>query len=165
MMCSMSIPNKESDKTEEQGKIVLNAVKTRHQTEQDNNFTVWNMGHSINELRQLQSQDNDIGYILNCKLAGKKPFDNELQDKSPATRHYCHLWDSLTIKDGLLFKEFTKQNKTGHYLQFLTPEKLKIEVLHQMHNSIISGHLGKRKTTEKLLQRFYWYELRDDVTI
>ena len=43
--------------------------------------------------------------------------------------------------------------------------KLKNEVLHSMHNSIISGHLGKRKTTEKLLQRFYWFEVREDLKI
>ncbi|CAC5397555.1 unnamed protein product [Mytilus coruscus] len=34
-----------------------------------------------------------------------------------------------------------------------------------MHDAIISGYLGKRKTTEKLLQRFYWFELREDVRI
>ena len=32
-----------------------------------------------------------------------------------------------------------------------------------MHNSIISGHLGRKKTLEKLLQRFFWYGVREDV--
>ena len=32
-----------------------------------------------------------------------------------------------------------------------------------MHNSVISGHLGQKKTLEKLLQRFYWFNVREDV--
>ena len=37
------------------------------------------------------------------------------------------------------------------------------DILYQMHNIIISGHLGRKKTKEKLLQRYYWYGARDDV--
>ena len=34
-----------------------------------------------------------------------------------------------------------------------------------MHNSLLSGHLGKKKTKEKLIQRFYWFEVREDVHV
>lgn len=40
---------------------------------------------------------------------------------------------------------------------------LKNEILGQVHNSLISGHLGRKKTLEKLLQRFYWFNVREDV--
>ncbi|CAC5413535.1 unnamed protein product [Mytilus coruscus] len=146
-------------------KTALNAVKTRKQTNQENECTVWNMGHTHEKLKELQNKDEDVGPILRWKISGKKSCDIDLQSNSPATRHYYHFRDSLVLQDGLLFRKFEKQNKTGQYLQFLTPEKLKYEVLHSMHDEIISGHLGKRKTTEKLLQRFYWFELREDVRI
>jgi hypothetical protein len=32
-----------------------------------------------------------------------------------------------------------------------------------MHDALLSGHLGTKKTREKTLQRFYWYEMRDDI--
>ena len=32
-----------------------------------------------------------------------------------------------------------------------------------MHDSVSSGHLGEKKTREKLLQRCFWYNLRNDV--
>ena len=32
-----------------------------------------------------------------------------------------------------------------------------------MHDSLISGHLGVKKTREKTLQRFYWYGLKEDI--
>ena len=35
-------------------------------------------------------------------------------------------------------------------------------MLKQMHDGILSGHLGRKKTREKLLQRFYWFGCRDD---
>ena len=31
----------------------------------------------------------------------------------------------------------------------------------QMHNSLVSG----QKTKERILQRFYWYSLKDDVAL
>ncbi|CAC5410262.1 unnamed protein product [Mytilus coruscus] len=34
-----------------------------------------------------------------------------------------------------------------------------------MHNSLLSGHLGKKKTKAKLSQRYYWYEIREDIDI
>ncbi|CAC5368135.1 unnamed protein product [Mytilus coruscus] len=34
-----------------------------------------------------------------------------------------------------------------------------------MHNSILSGHLGKKKTKAKLSQRYFWYEMREDIDI
>jgi hypothetical protein len=34
-----------------------------------------------------------------------------------------------------------------------------------MHDSVISGHIGKKKTKEKLSHRYYWYEMREDISI
>jgi hypothetical protein len=33
------------------------------------------------------------------------------------------------------------------------------------HNSVLSGHLDKKKTKEKLSQRFFWFEMREDINI
>ncbi|CAC5357182.1 Retrovirus-related Pol polyprotein from transposon 17.6 [Mytilus coruscus] len=135
-------------------KTVLNAVKTRKQTNQENECTVWNMGHTHEKFKELQNKDEDVGPILRWKISGKKSCDIDLQSNSPATRHYYHFRDSLVLQDGLLFRKFEKQNKTGQYLQFLTPEKLKYEVLHSMHDAIISGHLGKRKPLKNCSKDF-----------
>ena len=34
-----------------------------------------------------------------------------------------------------------------------------------MHDSLVSGHFGCKKTKEKIRQRFYWYSLKDDVAL
>ena len=34
-----------------------------------------------------------------------------------------------------------------------------------MHYSLVSCHLGCKKTKAKTLQRFYWYALKDNITL
>ena len=36
------------------------------------------------------------------------------------------------------------------------------EILQHIHNSLVGGHLGQKKTREKALQRFYWSGICED---
>ncbi len=62
-----------------------------------------------------------------------------------------------------MYKTFTKLDDTGTYQQSIVPKKDKETILHQMHNSLLSGHLGRKRTRQKLLQKFYWYNAKEDV--
>ena len=88
-----------------------------------------------------------------------------MNGKSPELRHYWLYLDKLEIKDGFLCRNYERRDETGTYIQFLVPKELRDHVLKAMHDSILSGHLGRKKTTEKLLQRFYWFQVRDDVKV
>ena len=109
----------------------------------------WAGDKSIGDLGRLQNGDPDIGLILRAKVEGDRPSGKEMVSRSPACRHYWILWDSLVVEEGLLFKKFIKKDGTGEYLQFIVPKAMKQEVLFQMHSSILSGHLGCKKTKEK----------------
>ena len=141
------------------------AVKTRQQVFEENTWTPWNGGFSRKELENLQRNDPDIGPIYVWKENDNKPCFNELSSRSPATRHYWHQWDSIEIKDGLLFRTFCTKDGIGNYTQFIVPFNLKNTVLHNMHDSVLSGHLGKKKTKGKLSQKYYWYEMREDLNV
>ena len=106
--------------------------------------------------------DPDLQPILKWMEAGKRPFGPEVCKASPATRHYWNLWQSLCLQDGVIYRRFHRKDGTGSYLQFLVPREMRTEIMEQMHNSVLSGHLGKKKTREKILQRFYWFGLRED---
>jgi hypothetical protein len=54
--------------------------------------------------------------------------------------------NSLEITDELLFKKFHRKDGVESYNQFIVPFRLRKEILKNMHDSIISGHLGKKKT-------------------
>ena len=36
-------------------------------------------------------------------------------------------------------------------------------MLKMMNDCVLAGHLGRRKTGQKLLQRFYWHQVWEDV--
>ena len=125
----------------------------------------WLQAYKTDKLRELQQKDPDVGVILTWKESGVRPFGEEVQKSSAATRHYWHLWDSLSVQDGVLCRAFHKRNGTGDFCQLIVPRALREEVMHQMHDTLLSGHLGQKKTREKTLQRFYWYGLREDVNL
>ena len=53
------------------------------------------------------------------------------------------------LLNGILYKKFLKRDGTGEYLQLLVPSALKKDILCQMHNSLLAGHLGRKKTKQK----------------
>ena len=118
---------------------------------------------SAAEVSKGQIDDPDIGPILQAILSDKKPTSQEMVTKSPACRHYWVIWDSLEVRDGALYKRFLRRDGTGDHTQLLVPTRLRKQVLYQAHNSLLSGHLGCKKTKQKILQKFYWYALKEDV--
>ena len=125
----------------------------------------WLSMYSAEQMAKRQQDDPDIGPVLEWMKSGSRPAGSEVQHLSPASRHYWLYWDSLTMVDGLLYRRFTKKDNTGSFLQLIVPQVLRNEVMKQMHNALLSGHLGQKKTREKVLQRFYWYGAREDINL
>ena len=124
----------------------------------------WPLKTSFKDLEQLQVADPYIGPVYKWFQAGERPYGPEVNASSPATRHYWLCWNSLVLKEGVLHRWF-HQKSGSSYLQVLVPHCIKSEILHQMHDNLLSGHLGNKKTRDKLLQRFYWFGVRTDVNL
>ena len=45
----------------------------------------------------------------------------------------------------------------------MVPQSIKNEILHLCHDASTAGHLGQRKTLQRVRQRFDWPGLRRDV--
>ena len=125
----------------------------------------WAMSVSPASMRKKQKEDMDLAKVFKWVEDGKKPQYTEVLGASPTVRRYWNYWDNLTIIGGVLYRKFHRKDATGEHLQLLVPKCLQQEVLEQMHNSLLSGHLGRKKTKEKLLQRFYWFDVRTDINI
>ena len=111
----------------------------------------------------MQLGDGNLSKILRWKQSGQRPFGPEVCQSRLAMHHYWTQWDSLVVRNGMLFRNFTKRDGSGSFVQFVVPAKLRSEILRLMHDSPMSGHLGKKKTISRVLQHFYWYGLREDV--
>ena len=47
---------------------------------------------------------------------------------------------------------------------YIMPVTLRKECFMHLHAYITGGHLGQRNTYEKLIKRFYWYNMHHDVS-
>ena len=131
----------------------------------ENLRNAWPFKTKYQDMGPKQRQDPVLGAIYQRKLDEKRPSSAEVAPLSSEVRHYWLLWGSLTIEKGVLCRKFHKQDGTDAYLQVIIPHDMRNEVLEQMHDNILSGHLGEKKTRERTLQRFYWMNLRNDVKL
>ncbi len=156
-------PTKPEEMTESADQNEICRVTLRSETAKMDNEP-WLQLRTKTELRNLQAEDPDIGPIIQWKSASEnRPRGPEVCSSSQATRHYWNYWRSLVIRDGLLCRLFNKLDGSASYIQLITPRALQKEVLEAFHDTLLAGHMGKKKTEDKIKQRFYWFGLHEDV--
>ncbi len=114
----------------------------------DTSINQWMSEQDMTKLQAMQYSDPDLRFIIDALKTGVRPSHSEVVSRSPTLRYYWSIWKSLTMHHGCLHRYFHRQDNTGSYLQFIVPTSLKGNILYQMHNSILSGHLGRKKTIE-----------------
>ena len=57
-------------------------------------------------------------------------------------------------KKGLLYRQFTKGNKVT--LQLVVPVGFREKVLRLAHETLLTGHLGIKKTLDRVVSEFFW---------
>ena len=111
----------------------------------------------------IKRHDLDLGPVGDWLQSGRRPPSSLVETASPATRHFwCH-WENLSLQEGVLYRKFPRKDSVQEYFQLVVPKCLKDEILRHMHCDILSGHLGRKKTKERLLQRYYWFGVREDI--
>lgn len=73
--------------------------------------------------------------------------------------------ERVTLTDnGVLFRRWKPHGDDGiEYRQLVLPKSYRSKVLQLGHELPIAGHLGRRKTTKRILQRFYWPTIHNDI--
>lgn len=121
----------------------------------------WAAGMSTEALSEMQMRDPDLAEVRTWFISGR-PDRDKVAAKSPAIRHLWLLWSQLMLVQGVLYKRWF--GKDGTVLkQLLVPRELYDSVLRAMHDSIMSGHLGVRKTLRKIQKSMYWYRMKNTV--
>ncbi|CAC5378745.1 unnamed protein product [Mytilus coruscus] len=137
-----------------------NVINQRSESLGDENVFSWGKGINFDicnkfDFKKLQSEDEDLKVIIESNKKGGKPDYSVIAMSS--------LWDSLEIYNDILFKRFHKQDGTGEFLQFIVPTSMKKEIMYHMHNTVLSGHLGQKKSRGEALQKFFWYLMKEDI--
>ena len=89
----------------------VRAVSTRlgDRRSQSDSSIPWAGDYTIPQLRQMQSNDPDIGPVIVWLIDNRRPSSSHVARLSPCTRHYWNLWSTLVMKDGLLFRKFYRR--------------------------------------------------------
>ena len=69
------------------------------------------------------------------------------------------------LKEGVLYRQWKDVPGGGLHkrLQLVLPASLVPGVLSGLHDTPVGGHLGVKKTLEKVQMRFYWPSQKKDV--
>ena len=109
---------------------------------------------NLGELHHLQMEDETIGPIFQAIVIGERPDRDISQAWSRESRTLLQQWGMLVIKHDVLWRRFS--DGKGDSLQLVLPSKLQTDVIRDLHEGAVSGHLGEEKVLSQLKERFYW---------
>ena len=107
-------------------------------------------------LRQVQLADPVVGALLRGKEAGSRPEVTAFPALSKTVRRYLQIWEQLEVQSGILCRRRRSDGVAPQTLQTVIPDALREEVLSDLHEGKMGGHLGADKTLGRLRERFYW---------
>uniref|UniRef100_A0A8K9WZZ2 Gypsy retrotransposon integrase-like protein 1 n=1 Tax=Oncorhynchus mykiss TaxID=8022 RepID=A0A8K9WZZ2_ONCMY len=132
----------------------------------DTSDTVLFHGWTTEELHQAQMADPDIGPVKRCLEEGQeRPSWGDVSPFGPAAKAYWSQWKRLYVKDCILLLCFYCTKGTVFYPHMLLPRVFRTDIMKQMHDGPIGSHFGVERTLARLQTRYYWYRMREDVTL
>ena len=116
------------------------------------------------DIRSAQRMDPEVSPLLSFLQQGsRKPDWGQVATESQATKLYWAQWEQLRMSDGILQRHWEPRDGTeGKWLNVI-PQSLRDSMLAEAHGSVSSGHMGIKKTLQRLRKRSYWVGMRRDV--
>ena len=113
-------------------------------------------------IRSKQMNDDIVGFIFQRLLRGdSKPEWREVADRSPKLKTLLSQWDRLLISSSMLYRKWETQPHPK--LQLVVPKDLQTRCLEMNHDIPSSGHLGWKRTLERISESYYWPGVKTDI--
>ncbi|GFX51119.1 retrovirus-related Pol polyprotein from transposon 297 [Trichonephila clavipes] len=120
--------------------------------------------HGDESVRKDQLADPEIKPIIEFKVSSdEKPSWQDIAPFHPTTKRYWALWDSLHLRNGVLYRKWESDDGKTFRWQLILPKTRVSTALKELHGSPTGGHFGVMKTLQKVRERFYWNNVRSDV--
>ena len=114
------------------------------------------LAQAADNLRQAQLEDSTLAPIIRGKESGTRPVPKSSSSMSKSARRLLQIWDQLVVHQGVLCRRMRPMGGSPEILQTVIPKNLQEEVLKDLHEGTVGGHLGIDKTLGRLKERFYW---------
>ena len=122
--------------------------------------------YTLTELQRLQREDKDLEILHSWLDKNYLPSRDEVAQCSPAVRKYWLNTENIIRKKGVLYQKkwlFDPAEKLT--LQLLVPRSLRTEIIRNHHNILMAGHFGVNKTSKKIKEKFYWFQMDEDIRL
>ena len=106
------------------------------------------------EIKATQIADDGLSLVIAYCKDGNPPGTDELRTLPEEAKDLLHQWDSLQLKDDILYRKYHRSDGTTKYLQLVLPGRLRRQYVQRLHADL--GHFGQAKTCEAVAQQVYF---------
>lgn len=115
------------------------------------------------QLLEAQLADHVISVVHKWKSENLRPPWEEISQMNNSIKTYWSQWNRLVLENGVLYRQWTRDNTGEQILHLVLPDSLRDMVLKMLHDDPTAGHLGVTRTMHRVRQRFYWVNNKRDV--
>jgi len=157
-----TIPYMESDTEQNETIPYADESEVHENLNESLDMSNWLRIWTQDEIKSWQENDVDLSKIVKLKIQfDEKPGREHVAGSSYEVRKLWSDWETLEIVNEILYKQYEKLGETS--LVLVVPKELRTKIMKELHNSRISGHLGRDRTLESIRRRFYWPGMSSDV--
>ena len=155
------------NKTQAQGKINVKPyrrVTTRSQTQSCIVMKQWLDAKSTDDIINEQHGDRKISAIMAWKAeSNERPNWERVSHLDADYKTYWSQWNRLILKDGILYRRWICEATGRDRFELVVPETWRTEIIKMFHAAPGAGHMGVKRTVERIRSRAYWPRLTDSV--
>ena len=124
----------------------------------------WIETWSLGQLKEWQWADPDLRKVIEFLEQGMRPKPDTLIGQPVEVRCLCAIWKTLVLKDGILYRTWHHRHDPSlPKTCIVAPKKLREEIFEHLHCHKTAGHLGIKRTLEKVRDRFFWPMCKSDI--
>ena len=114
------------------------------------------MDFSPTALRAAQRSDDCLKTILELLDVGSdKSSWSTVEGADPEAQQIYAQWEVFQLEDGILYRNFLNIDGEVRWKQLLVPRSLRAALLHHLHAGPAAGHMGVRKTQDRVMRMAY----------
>jgi len=117
------------------------------------------------DIQTYQDEDRDISLVRQWVVEGKRPNRQDISAEGYVVKTLWTMYSQLEVTGGVLVRRQERPGTEEYVFQAIVPLSQRREVLHYCHDVRTAGHLGIRKTLQRIKLKFYWPRIKQDVRV